>query len=232
MRNLQCQRIFQANAPVNSVALHPNQHELIVGDQNGAVHIWNLRADASEAHTPEPGSSIQCVTIDNQGASMAAVTNKGNCYVTMSPSLEILVSTDNKINDNITGQTLSSKILPTKKIFAHKRYALKCKFSPDSSVLVTSSADQTCKLWRTSDYSLISELSVENQRWVWDVAFSADSQYLFTASSDNMARLWSLPNEMNNYSREVKRTYKENGHQKAVTCLAFRDGNGSVPSSQ
>merc|ERR1712088_1142621 len=83
MRNLQCQRIFQANAPVNSVTLHPNQHELIVGDQNGAVHIWNLRADASEAHTPEPGASIQCVTIDNHGRSMAAVTNKGNCYVTV-----------------------------------------------------------------------------------------------------------------------------------------------------
>jgi len=71
----------------------------------------------------------------------------------------------------------------------------------------------------------VSELSEQSQRWVWDVAFSADSQYLFTASSDNMARLWSLPNEMNNFSYEVKRTYKENGHQKAVTCLAFRDGN-------
>merc|ERR1711944_335471 len=103
---------------------------------------------------------------------MAAVTNKGNCYVTMPPSLETLVSTYNEMSDDITGQTLSSSILPTKKIFAHTRYALKCKFSPDSSVLVTSSADQTCKLWRTSDYSLISELSVENQRWVWDVAFS------------------------------------------------------------
>merc|ERR1711972_1305014 len=90
-----------------------------------------------------------------------------------------------------------SRLHTVKKIGdAHKRYALKCKFSPDSSVLITSSADQTCKLWRTSDYTLVSELSEQSQRWVWDVAFSADSQYLFTASSDNMARLWSLPNEM------------------------------------
>ena len=230
MRNLQCQRIFQANAPVNSVALHPNQHDLIVGDQNGAVHLWNLRADSSEAHTPEPGSSIQCVTVDSQGISIAAVTNKGNCYVSVPQSADISQASDSsKKCDN---PTPSSKIQLSKKILAHKRYALKCKFSPDSSLLVTSSADQTCRLWRTSDYSLIAELSEENQRWVWDVAFSADSQYLFTASSDNMARLWSLPNEMNNYSREVKRTYKENGHQKAVTCLAFRDGNGSVPTSQ
>ena len=224
MRNLQCQRIFQANAPVNSVTLHPNQHELIVGDQNGAVHLWNLRADSSEAHTPEPGSSIQCVTVDSHGRRMAAVTNKGNCYVTTPPIMEQDVVGAAK-NVDLQQSSPSSTILPTKKIMAHKRYALKCKFSPDSSVLITSSADQTCKLWRTSDYSLVSELSEQSQRWVWDVAFSADSQYLFTASSDNMARLWSLPNEMNNFSYEVKRTYKENGHQKAVTCLAFRDGN-------
>ena len=230
MRNLNCQRIFQANAPVNSVTLHPNQHELIVGDQNGAVHIWNLRADTSEAHTPEQGSSIQCVTIDIHGRSMAAVTNKGNCFVTTPPSEAALLDDDSNNHDKVTGPPPSSSILPTKKISAHKRYGLKCKFSPDSSVLITSSADQTCKLWRTSDYSMISELIVENQRWVWDVAFSADSQYLFTASSDNLARLWSLPNESNDFSYEVKRTYKENGHQKAVTCLEFRDGNGNAPS--
>lgn len=68
------------------------------------------------------------------------------------------------------------------------------------------------------------ELTAQDQRWVWDIAFSADSQYLFTASSDNFARLWSLPNQSNNFTHEIKRVYKENGHQKAITCLAFRDG--------
>ena len=33
MRNLQCQRIYQAQSPVNSVVLHPNQQEILVGDQ-------------------------------------------------------------------------------------------------------------------------------------------------------------------------------------------------------
>ena len=66
---------------------------------------------------------------------------------------------------------------------------------------------------------LFQELTVEGQRWVWDIQFSADSQYMFTASSDGVARLWSVFE-----NPEVKRTYKENGHTKAVTCLAFRDG--------
>jgi len=208
MRNLQCQCVFQANAPVNSVVLHPNQTELVVGDQNGVVHIWDMRAKASQSVTPEPGASIQSVAIDPAGKYIACTTNKCSVYVLAAEALP----------------TGPARLAPIKKIEAHKRYALKCKFSPDSSMLVTSSADQTCKVWRTRDFGLVSEMTAENQRWVWDIAFSADSQYLFTASSDNLARLWSLPNESNNFTHEVKRVYEENGHQKAVTCLAFREG--------
>ncbi len=61
------------------------------------------------------------------------------------------------------------------------------------------------------------------------MAFSADSQYIFTASSDNVARLWSLAPPGSPGSNEaipkVKREYL--GHQKALTCLAFRDGQAA-----
>ena len=50
---------------------------------------------------------------------------------------------------------------------------------------------------------------------MWDLGWSTDSQYLVTASSDNSARLWSVQ------SGQVRREYQ--GHQKAVTCVAFRD---------
>lgn len=43
------------------------------------------------------------------------------------------------------------------KLKAHKRYALKCKFSPDSTLLATTSADQTAKIWRTADLLPLSE---------------------------------------------------------------------------
>lgn len=47
-RNFQCQRIFQTSAPVNCVKLHPNQSELIVGDQSGIIHLWDLKTDHNE----------------------------------------------------------------------------------------------------------------------------------------------------------------------------------------
>lgn len=46
--NGKCQRIFQVSAPVNCVCLHPNQAELIVGDQSGVIHLWDLRSDHNE----------------------------------------------------------------------------------------------------------------------------------------------------------------------------------------
>jgi len=234
MRNLQCRCVFQAGAPVNSAVLHPNQHELVVGDANGVVHIWDMRAKAAVSHTPEPGASVQCVAIDPTANFIACTTNKCSVHILSahgadSSITETEASQDGKENDkqSINSSSGGKRLQPVKKISdAHKRYALKCKFSPDSSILVTSSADQTCRVWDVrNDFEFIAEMTEEKQRWVWDIAFSADSQYLFTASSDNLVRLSSIPNEANNFTHEVKCVYGENGHQKAVTCLAFREGS-------
>lgn len=199
MRNLSCQRIYDAHAPVNSAVLHPNQQDLILGDQNGVVHVWNLRSDHSEQYLAQPGCSVQSVAVDSQGLHMACVTNLGTLHVW----------------DFASGGKDQTVAEQRQKITAHKRYGLKCKFSPDSSALATTSADQSTKLWRPKDLTHITDLHKKNQRWVWDMAFSNDSQYLFTASSDGVARLWSLA------KNEVKCEYV--GHSKALTCLAFKD---------
>lgn len=57
-------------------------------------------------------------------------------------------------------------------------------------LLATCSADQTCKIWRTSNFSLMTELSIKSNNpgetsrgWMWDCAFSGDSQYIVTGQS-------------------------------------------------
>lgn len=199
-RSLQCQRIFDATAPVNCVCLHPNQGELFIGDQNGVIHVWDLKSNQNEQWIPEPDASIQSICIDPMGTMMACVNNKGRCFVW-----------------SLSGSHKSEcTFLCSRAEFqAHKRYALKCMFSPDSTLLATTSADGTAVIWKTADFSKLTELKENTQRWVWDCAFSGDSQYIITASSDNVARLWNVN------TGEVRREY--NGHQKAVISLAFRD---------
>jgi len=268
MRNLNCSRAYATGplhqptntvssgsasnlSPVNSVKLHPNQQDLIIGDQNGNIHLWDIRSKAESAVIvcPQVGASIQSISIDPQGVYMSAVTNKGSCHMYQLkrmtiPAIIQLAHPQSKEAASITSAGPnhvgggSQIVQPTqqpagplsqqqpalypeqrKSFTAHKRYALKCAFSPDSTMLATTSADQTTRLWRTSDMGLITELAVKNQRWVWDVAFSADSQYVLTASSDGIARLWHLP------TNEVRKEFQ--GHTKALTSLAFRDGHAA-----
>lgn len=49
-----------------------------------------------------------------------------------------------------------------------------------SSLLATTSADGTCKIWSTADFQLRTTLKKNVDKWVWDCAFSCDSQYIFT----------------------------------------------------
>ncbi|XP_046856671.1 target of rapamycin complex subunit lst8-like [Xenia sp. Carnegie-2017] len=200
-RNLQCQRVYQAKSAVNCVVLHPNQSELIVGDDSGAIHVWDLRTDRSEKLIPEAEAAVLSLSINEDATYMAAINNQGNCYVWSLSS----------------GTTTEPTVLRprSKLVKAHEKAGLKCLFSPDSCLLATTSADQSIKIWRTSDFTLKSTLKDDEQRWVWDCDFSDDSQYLVTVSSDAIGRLWSLEQE------EVVRKYK--GHQKALVSLAFKD---------
>lgn len=199
-RTLHVSRIFQVSTPVNCACLHPNQAELFVGDQSGVIHIWDVKTEHNEQLIPEPEASIQSIAIDPEGTYMAAVNNKGKVYVW-----------------RLSGGTGDTPVLltPTRSIVAHNKYALKVKFSPDSTMMITTSADHTAKIWKTADFQQMTELRDSNQRWVWDVAFSADSQHVITGSSDNVARLWSVE------TGEVKREYS--GHQKTISAIAFRD---------
>jgi len=98
---------------------------------------------------------------------MAAVNNKVRCYIC---SLSRTAGEPTRLN-------------PKHKIEAHNKYALRCRFSPDSTLLVTTSADKSARVWRTADFSLVMEMKIDTQRWVWDAAFSVDSQYLVTGKS-------------------------------------------------
>lgn len=117
MNTQNCKRAFDCQTPINAVCLHPNQVEMAIGSQGGGVYLWDVKSDQHEQLIPEVDASIQDIAISPDGQYMAAVNNKGNCYIwTLHSSLE----------------TALSVLQPKLKIEAHKRYALRCKFSPDS----------------------------------------------------------------------------------------------------
>ena len=79
---------------------------------------------------------------------ISAITNKGTCYTC---SFNSSRQEDWKPNEDWTLLNLFKPETKISKISSHKKYGLKCKFSPDSKFLVTTSADHTAKLWNTDD---------------------------------------------------------------------------------
>ena len=72
----------------------------------------------------------------------------------------------------------------------HEQYIAAVAFSPDGSLIVTSSGDNTARVWDQRG-SLISELR-GHTRSVSDAVFSSDGTRIVTASADNTARVWDV----------------------------------------
>ncbi|KAJ0412397.1 hypothetical protein ATCC90586_005417 [Pythium insidiosum] len=196
LRAPNCQRSYDCGVPLNSVVLHPNQAELIVGDQNGGVRFYDLTANAMSARVvPDGEVGIRSVDIVRDGSLLLAANNHGNVFF-YQPGKEAF------------------ELHHTLK--AHDAYILKIKISANGKYLATCSSDKTAKVWNIEEKGcpLVHTLQ-GHQRWVWDCAFSAVSSYLVTCSSDQSARLWDLS------QGEAIRHYT--GHHKAVVCVALND---------
>jgi len=168
LRSPNFSRSFDCKAPVNSVALHPNQAEIISGDSNGSVKVWDLGSskcindlipDAQPPPSYASGSiegtppivstycvqpqrvSIQAVDVSEDGLTCVAASNHADVYI-WDPS-------------NIRN------FRPLAKFQAHPTgsYLLKAKISPDSRTLVTTSSDRTARLWDISHRSNNTESS-------------------------------------------------------------------------
>ena len=97
------------------MVLHPNQAELISGDQNGSVRVWDLTAGAcSRELVPEGEVAIRSVSVAADGSMVVGANNKGHAFVWQ------------------LGEEDPSRFDPLQRIDAHKTYILKCQFSPDT----------------------------------------------------------------------------------------------------
>jgi COMPASS component SWD3 len=100
----------------------------------------------------------------------------------------------------------------------HARAVSSARFSPSSGDLIAStSADDTAKLWRSSDGTLLRTLA-GHERGLSDACWSPGGQYLCTASDDRTLRLWDVE------TGKCLRTLR--GHTNYVMCCTWHpDGH-------
>ncbi|KAH3763478.1 protein LST8 [Pelomyxa schiedti] len=221
-------------APVNSVALHPDQLHVYCVDQDGRLQVWDLMAAKCMTEiVVDKESAARAVSVSNDGEYCAVSTSKGECHVfalERAPSHAATPTTTATTSTTATASTSTSAAAPpdhskrsgefpmlVTTIKAHDSHILQTLFSPDSQYLATTSADRNVKLWAVNREFQQHKNLQGHQRWVWDCAFSADSAYLITGSSDASARLWDLSNG------ETLKQYSCGN--KAVSCVALNDCN-------
>lgn len=196
----------QLKSPVNSVALHPNQAQLIAADQSGTVSIFDLILDECVARArPETSDDVamRSVSVAADGLLVAACNNVGRLFVWDMESPQTCVS-------------IAEANFSTTEV--HATYCLKCVISPDGKSLATASADQTVKIWKLPGMQLDRTL-VKHRQWVHDIAFSADSNFLASASSDGSARLWDLA------TGDMIRCYTGQSKASAIVAVALNDNS-------
>lgn len=247
LRSSTYSRSFDSGAPVNSVSLHPNQTQIVSGDQNGSVKIWDLGAgsnhcinellpDSSSNHSSNHSSKVNLEPNENtnniKNAKIQTGNGNGNAgstagrgggrapiqAVDVSEDGRLLLAASNRADVYLWDPSNMYNLIPLRKFRAH----------PLGSYLLHAkiSPDGRHLVTTSSDKTALlwdtqsgecTKTLRQHQCWVWDAVFSADSSYLVTACSDHWARLWSLR------SGEVVRQYT--GHQSAVTCVALNDSS-------
>lgn len=194
-----CQREMENPSPVNTAALHPNQVELVYGDQSGSLKVWDLRTNTCTRALVPSGKievPLRAISISSNGKRVVAANNRGQCFVWR------LAGDDTSVFE------------PYTKIDAHSTYILSVRISPDGKLVATASADGTCKIFDMKAFRPVQTLK-GHEDWVWDCQWSADSSMVATCSSDGSAKLWSVANG------EIMREYTE--HSKTLSAMVLSD---------
>jgi WD40 repeat protein len=117
-------------------------------------------------------------------------------------------------------QQILNKIQEKNNLQGHKEGVTGVAFSPDSQKLVTTSNDQTSKLWTIQGKLLTTFVGHKSN--IYSVSFSPDGQTIATASKDQTIKLWNLQGQ-------VLRTFT--GHQDSVYSVTFSPNGQYLASS-
>lgn len=131
LRTREVSRNHKHGCTVWDVVIHPNQGEIISGDANGNVVVWDLAANRrTHQWIPEEGVGVSSVDVANDGSLLVAANKAGNVFIwRMDQELE------------------TTTLTPVARFQAHRLYISRIIISPDVRHICTCSADCTAKVW-------------------------------------------------------------------------------------
>ena len=116
LRNPTYSRSFDCGAPVRSVTLRVDRDEIISGDGNGNVKIWELggsgKGPLNQVQPGDPGAlqpSIQAVDISEDSRTLVAVSNHGTVFCWGKSDIQRICLTGTRIANRYFVQNVCSQ---------------------------------------------------------------------------------------------------------------------------
>ncbi len=162
-------RTFDAQQPIDAVALSADGKRLVTGGWGGIARIWDVDTGKQLVSIQTGGQYVFAAAFSPDGRQVATGTNERPDYL--------------KVWDAETGKLI--RAYP-----GHRDAVLSVAYSRDGKRLLTSSYDETARLWELE--SGTSAVFQGHEWWVWSAAFSPDEQRIVTTCQDGSVRVWSV----------------------------------------
>ena len=151
---------------IEAIAFTPDSKEVITASEDDQGRLWDIDSGEERGAWKHDGNVV-CTAVSNDGKLIA--TGSRDSYV--------------QLIDRASGKRIGAPI-------SHNGAVNSVQFSPDDSMLLTTSDDHSVNLWDIARRRLL-------QRGVHDGAvndaqFGPDQQTYVSVSDDNTARLWGL----------------------------------------
>ncbi len=158
--------VWSNNSRLFTVAISPDGREIATGGDDNVVRIWNAAA--------EPGM-------------IRVADNDPGRAVDISPDSRVVALGDYSGNVRLYSMATHELLKQCKVHGDHQIHDV--RFSNSGELLATAGGDNTIRLWRCPDLTLLHMLEGHQHR-VWNVAISADSRLVASSSEDRTVKIW------------------------------------------
>uniref|UniRef100_A0A5S6QLU0 Target of rapamycin complex subunit lst8 n=1 Tax=Trichuris muris TaxID=70415 RepID=A0A5S6QLU0_TRIMR len=177
---------------VTAIGFNASMRWMYTGGEDHSARIWDMRARSLQCQRIfQVATPVTCVCVHPNQVELFVGDQSGTIHLwdlrndhneQFMPEMNSMIQSVDVDNDG----TMLAAVTHRGMLYTWSLASgLVIPGVSHSTLMVTTSADQKAKVWKTSDYSEVAVLTVPSQRWVWDCAFTLDSQFIFTCSSDN-----------------------------------------------